>query len=82
MYCRPGVGLLRVVVSCLQTQSCTVSKTINFKIKEQRLGGASKNIAHPSTTVLVGETPKKVGGMRDILFRLSVLVYLGIFLCN
>ena len=38
------MGLLRVVVSCLQTQSCTISKTINLKIKEQRLGGAAKNI--------------------------------------
>lgn len=76
------MGLLRVVVSCLQTQSCTISKTINLKIKEQRLGGAAKNIAHSSTAVLVGETPKKkVGEMRDIPFRLSLLVYLGIFLC-
>ena len=72
---------MRVVVSCLQTQSCTISKTINLKIKEQRLGGAAKNIAHSSTAVLVGETPKKVGEIRDIPFRPSVLVYLGIFLC-
>ena len=36
------MGLLRVVVSCLQPESCTVNKIINLKIKEQRLGELQK----------------------------------------
>lgn len=36
------MGLLRVVVSGLQAQSCTVNKIINLKIKEQRLGELQK----------------------------------------